>query len=250
MRRSVLLSLFALALLAAPAYAFLDDVAQLKDELQAYQSSHTTNFGDLVARLDEIAGPIFDDVPEEAWFFPFVSSVAEWGIVSGYTDATGNKTGTFGPSNPVTIAESLKMAFRAAQVDERQCKPVTNHPQAQSHWAERFVACAEQIDMRVFRKTLPDLNRPARRAEVLAIIDDAFGERVPALFASFRDTPGHPYEADVAYAVVRGVVSGDSDANGNNTGIFRPDDGVNRAEFSKMVYAQLKAKVRLQAQAN
>ena len=250
LRRTLLLSLLALALLSAPAYAFLDEVAQLKEELQTYQTTHTTaTFSDLVARLDDIAGPAFKDVTEGQWFHTYISAVADWGIVSGYTDERGNKTGMFGPANPVTIAEAMKMAFKAAKVDGKLCKPQVETAQAIGHWAERFIACAEQVNMRVLRKNAIDINRPARRAEVLAIVDDAFGEHVPALYASFLDTEGHLYEADVAYAVVRGVVNGDTDAQGRSTGTFRPNGAINRAEIAKIIYEQLKARVRLQTRA-
>ena len=72
------------------------------------------------------------------------------------------------------------------------------------------------------------------------IVHDLFGDDVPALFATFQDTVQHPYESDIAYASLLQVVSGDSDEQGASTGKFRPDEPINRAEASKVIYLKLK----------
>ncbi len=226
------------------AHAFLDELASLKAELQVYQTTHAADFTDVVQKLDDIGGVTFTDVSEADWFHSYVAAAAGWGIISGYTDPQGKPTGEFGPSKAVTVAESLKMAFRAARVDETAClRPVVDE-QARGHWAERYVSCAEERQMRFFETAqLPDLNRPVTRAELLTVIHDAFGDHVPPLYAEFTDTVGHKYEADIAYAVARGMVSGDRDDLGNPLGVFRPDAAVNRAEAAKILYARLRVLV-------
>lgn len=241
-----LLSFIAAALIMAPVTkAFLDEIALLREELQVYQTTRAANFSDLVSKLDEIAGLTFKDVADGSWYYKYVASVGNWGIVSGYFDDKGQRTGFFGPQNPVTVAESLKMAFKAARVDQSLCGSLPPaHPGTQGHWAASFVSCAEKMGVRLLeRNEYVDLNRPVTRAEALAIIDDVFGEEVPGVYADFEDTKGHEYEADVAYGVMRGIVSGDADAEGNSLGTFRPDDSVNRAEMSKLIYEQLKSDV-------
>ncbi len=59
----------------------------------------------------------FTDVPADAWYATFVRDAAQSGIVSGYTDARGNPTGRFGPSDPVTLGQALKIAVQGAGYD-------------------------------------------------------------------------------------------------------------------------------------
>lgn len=230
--------------IAAGSGAVFDELSELKQELTAWQTTHTADFSDLMETLDTLAGPSFIDVHDEDWFKQYVVSVAEWGIVSGYKDGDGKSTGVFGPGNPVTIAEMLKIVFEASQTDELKCDGTLLASSEKDHWAAPYVACGLEKQMRILRLPNIDLNRPALRGEVLSILHDGFGETVPPLYSNFRDVSGHPYEADVAYAALKGVVSGDKAATGEDLGTFRPNDLLNRAEASKIVYEKLKDNVR------
>jgi hypothetical protein len=109
-RWSIVISLTTF-LVVGTGVAFFDEVVALKAELAAWEAVHAeANFDDILEQLDDIAGTVFGDVSDEAWYAPYVTSLAEWGIVSGYRDASGNTTGQFGPGNSVTVAEVLKMA--------------------------------------------------------------------------------------------------------------------------------------------
>lgn len=241
---------FALALVVAVVMvpvtkAFFDELEELKQELVVWQTTHAADLSDLMNTLDDLSGPAFEDVSESDWFSPYVASVSDWGIVSGYKDSEGKPTGQFGPSNPVTIAELLKMAFEAAQANEDECGLVPPvHSQALGHWAAKYISCAEAIGARVISDAGIDFNRPAKRAEVVAVIHDAFGDNVPLLYSNFRDTSGHPLESDIAFAFDNGMVSGDKDAMGIQTGTFRPNDPINRAEVAKVIYERLKLAVK------
>lgn len=59
------------------------------------------------------AYPTFKDVPEDEWFYKYVESALQFGIVNGYTDAEGNLTGYFGPNDPVTRAAATKIILEA-----------------------------------------------------------------------------------------------------------------------------------------
>jgi hypothetical protein len=245
MRRFALaLPVLALALFLVPAAkSFFDELAELKQELVVWQTTHASDFSDLLNTLDDLSGPSFSDVSDADWFSPYVASVSDWGIVSGYKDAQGNPTGVFGPANAVTVAEMLKMAAEAAQVDEDVCGVApSTHAQAAGHWAAKYIACAEQMKVRILEDA-SDINRQAKRAEVLAIMDDIFKDSVPPLFSNFRDTAGHPLEADIAFGYLRGIVSGDKDSRGTELGTFRPDASINRAEVAKIIYQRLKVDV-------
>lgn len=231
------LSVLGFLLLATPARAFFEEIDLMQAQLTSSPGSPLQRLSTLLQTLDQV--PVaFSDVPEDSWYRTFVLELNRFGIVSGYRDTAGNPTGKFGPGYLVTVAEVVKMALRAAGVDETQCMGTLRHPGASSHWARDFVLCGEQKHMRVLAP-FPDLDRSALRGEVVAMIDDAFGAQVPVLRASFKDTRNHAYEEDIAYAASRGIVSGDTDAGGMPTGTFRPDDRINRAEVAKMIYLQL-----------
>lgn len=222
-----------------PADAFFQVFSQLAEEMKSIEQSAPD---DQEKTIRELRTAAFTDVSENDWFFRYVTPVARWGIVAGYKDAKGKPTGAFGPGNTVTIAETLKMALKAAQVDETTCKGTPSLAQARDHWARAFVVCAEGKKMRLFASK-PDLNRAATRAEVLSVIFDAFGDKVPPLFSSFTDTAEHPLESDIAYAAALKIVSGDKDGSGRSTGTFRPDAAVLRGEAAKMMYERLRVEV-------
>ncbi len=233
------------ALVATAAGAqFFDEIVALQEELKVWEESNAADFTGVIEQLTDITGPVFRDVSEKDWFNPFVASLAEWGIVSGFRDSAGKKTGEYRPGNEVTIAEVLKMAMEAARRDESLCIQTPLLPQAQSHWARAYVACAEKMGVRMLDARNPlDLNRPARRAEVLTIVHDIFLDKVLPLYSGFTDAQGHRYEADIAYANLYGIVSGDTDLSGAEKGTFRPDDSINRAEVAKIIYAKLKLQI-------
>ncbi len=223
---------------------FFDEIVALQEELRVWEESNAADFTEVIAQLDDITGPVFRDVQGDDWFNPFVASLAEWGIVSGFKDSNGRPTGEYRPGNNVTIAEVLKMAMEAAQVDTELCTNTPLHPQSVGHWAQAYIACAESFGVRLLDPRQPsELNRPARRAEVLTIIHDTFQDEVLPLYSSFSDTQGHRFEADIAYANLYGIVSGDTSSSGTETGTFRPDDSINRAEVAKIIYEKLKLQV-------
>lgn len=223
-----------------PASAFFDVLDQLKEQLKSGEKT-TSDLDNIIKDLEQVTGPRFNDTEKDSWYDFYVGTVAKWGIVSGYKNERGELTGNFGPGDPVTVAQFLKMALKAAKVDETACVGLPYHAGASGHWAERFVVCAEDLGVRVIQRGVP-LDQPALRGEVLTIIHDAFKHRVPPLLSTFRDTAGHLYESDIAFAAARGVVSGDT-KDGVRTGNFRPNDGLKRAEAVKIIFEQLKAYV-------
>ena len=227
--------------------AFFDELEALKAEMVVWETTHAADFSDLMNTLDDLSGRTFEDVVDSDWFSPYVASVSDWGIVSGYRNDKGELIGKFGPANSVTVAEMLKMAFEAAQVDETGCTTAPVLAGAATHWAALYVSCGEERNMRILREPGLDLNRPAERAEVLSIIHDAFGDTVPPLYSNFKDTQGHRFEADIAFAYSAGLITGDKDSKGVALGTFRPNALINRAETAKIIYERLKAQVKAAA---
>lgn len=234
LRRLVLVGMAFVTFLPAT-QAMFEAFVQLAEQLRQIEQSAPADQGKTVEKLQTVS---FTDVAKAEWYYRYVIPIASWNIASGYKNEQGKPTGTFGPGNTVTTAEILKMALKAAQVDETTCTGKAT----EDHWAKPFLACAREKKMRLFRGTT-DLNRPATRAEVLSVIFDAFGDKIPPLFAPFKDTEGHSLEPDIAYGAALKMVSGDKDATGKPTGTFRPDDPVTRSEAAKIIYERLRVRV-------
>lgn len=64
----------------------------------------------------DTASLTFTDVEKTGAYAPAIAKAATDGVVSGYTDANGNLTGMFGPTNNVTRAEFAKIVSVALQI--------------------------------------------------------------------------------------------------------------------------------------
>ena len=71
---------------------------------------------DGLADYEAPASPTFDDVATDAWYYDYVEAAVQLGIVSGYTDASGNLTGKFGPGDTVNRAAATKILVNAFAV--------------------------------------------------------------------------------------------------------------------------------------
>lgn len=239
-RLFAIVAVVALVFVAKPTVtAFFNELDGLKAMIASANVEPDDGIADLIAQLETEAPATFNDVSKSEWYYSFVASVVDWGIVSGYRSTDGVLTGVYGPGDQVTRAQMLKMALKAAQVDEAECRSTTEHPQAGGHWAFVYVACGETMQLRSLRGN-PPLDEAISRGEVVGMIHDAFQITVPPLYSNFKDTVNHAYESDIAYANITGLVTGDTDANGNPVGTFGPDRKLNRAEAAKLIYQALR----------
>ena len=167
----------------------------------------------------------FKDIDDDIWYGQFVTYAKDNNIVSGYS---GNREGEYGPGDPVTIAEVLKMALVAADQGEAE----TIDPRHPNHWAAKFFQKARNLNLTLGTEDNPNPNRPATRKEVAGLILEALGIIPPdTLLAPFSDvSTGNPYATAIAYLKQTGVISGDSTGN-----TFRPNDPINRAEVAKVI---------------
>jgi plastocyanin len=174
----------------------------------------------------------FSDVPVDAWFATYVNQAADAGIVDGYKDLYGNETGRFGPENRVTVAEALKIALESAGYD-------VSRGVGYGHWAAKYFSIALGEHFSVVSDPYLNPDRPALRAEVAALMSDAFHVAIPVPQGSvFTDLKaGDEYAGAVEALANAQVISGDTDTEGNRTGRFRPEAPVNRAETVKIAMA-------------
>lgn len=170
----------------------------------------------------------FLDVPPASWFASAVAALKDLGIISGYARADGTPTNTFGPADPVTRAQILKMALLAAKKEISDGAPA--NPSAANSWAAPFVRTAQNLRLSLFTPAY-DVHAPATRGEVVQILMEVFNLPPQSTVPDFSDVPAtHRFALAIAQAQALGIVEGDRDTAGKLLGTFRPDAAVNRAE--------------------
>ena len=182
---------------------------------------------------------VFTDVQTSTWFATYVREAAEAGIVTGYKDQYGKLTGKYGPSNSITLAEALKIAIEGAGYDNDLYGTLVDSGM-RTHWASSYysVAKGEQFD---FLRLQARVDRAATRAEVASMFASAFRSDLSTattVDTRYTDVKMSTVFAQSIEALSRdGILSGDTDAQGQVLGTFRPNATINRAEVAKMVIA-------------
>ena len=160
-------------------------------------------------------------------------ALAQDGIITGYKDAHGAPTGLFGPANPVTEAEILKMALLSS--GKTIGVGIPQNRSAQNDWSAPYVQEAETLKLSVYVPTL-DIHQSTTRGEVIQTILEAFGVTIATEDNPFQDlSTTSPFASSIETAAKLGIISGDTDAHGNPTGTVRPNDSINRAEAAKII---------------
>ncbi|MBU0458035.1 S-layer homology domain-containing protein, partial [Patescibacteria group bacterium] len=187
----------------------------------------------LAALVDDVE-VLYRDVPVDAWFAPYVSSLIEEEIATGYENEQGEPIGEFGVSNPVTYAEVLKMSLEAVGVSLQS--GTSRNISAQGTWADAYVAYGESEGISVLTPSL-NVHESSTRGAVIQIMLEAMGILIgPKSETSYTDvSPNHPYARAIATATFIELIEGDSDTSGNKLNTFRPDEPINRAEVAKIV---------------
>ena len=187
----------------------------------------------------DIGGTVitFDDVPSDSWFGPYVLTIAKRGIMSGYADARGNPTNTFGPGDPVTVAQLAKITHTLMKESVSGITMAPKNPRAQKTWASAYMASAEDRGWLVYFDGTVDPDRPATRGEVLVTLLQ--GLDIPAHWPkgkTFTDVlRSTPHAGAIETAAEEGIVSGKNGDDGKPTGLFEPLAPVTRAEIAKIL---------------
>lgn len=110
------------------------------DEKGNFNPNDTINRAEVAAIICRITGVeddakgmknvVFTDVPSTHWAVGYVAKAVEHGVINGY----GN--GTFGPSNPVTYAQMVKMLVCAWGYEEEA--------QAKGGWPNGYLQVANE----------------------------------------------------------------------------------------------------------
>jgi len=164
----------------------------------------------------------------------YITKLSEKGVVHGYDD------GTFQPNRVVSRAEFLSMAMKnaAIAVDAKATTTFTDIP-SDGAWMIPYVAKAKELwiisGQTINGKFVFRPNDGVTRAEAIAILFRASKIEVDAkATTTFTDIPSDgawmiPY---VAKAKELWIISGQTI---NGKFVFRPNDGITRAESSKII---------------
>ncbi len=175
----------------------------------------------------------YEDVPPSAWYAGYVSQATTLDIVAGYRDSNGKLTGKFGPSDNVTVAQSLKMATVAAGYDASK---YTVSDAWHDVWYGPYVGVAQTENFSFFLDRKTNFNNQASRGELAQIVADAFLLAKSTDTTPFTDVPSTDTNIGAINRLYAdGIISGDTDAYGHTTNTFRPNDKINRAEGVKLI---------------
>lgn len=181
-----------------------------------------------------MSSSIFQDVPKDAWFAPYIWRVNQHSLMAGYKNADGSLTGEFGPERAVSVAELIAIAQRAANRSVA-LDIVPANASARGQWFAGAYAAAETDGW--FLTFDRDLNpaRAATRAEVVSTLLQALDVPLEwphgTLFADIH--PSTPWAMAIETMAELGAIS--TDKVNDRLPNFRPNDQVNRAELGKML---------------
>ena len=96
--------------------------------------------------------PLFPDLPEGHWAYPYVSDLVSQGVIKGCDD------GSFQPERNVTYGETFKLILLAVGVSEPEGQPG-------QHWAYPYIQLALN-NLLVYSFDAGDLDKVPTRREV------------------------------------------------------------------------------------
>ena len=163
--------------------------------------------------------PLFPDLPQSHWAYPYVSDLVRQGVVKGCDD------GSFQPERNVTYGETFKLILLAVGVSEPEGQP-------DQHWAYPYIQLALN-NLLVYSFDANDLDKVPTRREVA---------RMAARALDFTDISGDsPYnDCDDGYVVKlyeKGVMEGV--INGDGSRSFLPDNPISREEISTVIWRMM-----------
>ncbi len=164
----------------------------------------------------------FDDAE---WYWEPVMTTRHKGIVNGYGD------GNFGPNDPVTYAQALKMILLAKgyEVPESDSK---------EEWYEVYLTHLDGLALkRLNSKNFANWNAAASRGDIVMMVNEIFGiELSDYIDGTFPDVSADDAVAkDAMASYLAGIFTGEG-----GTGKLNPNSTINRAAFAKVINAAIK----------
>ncbi len=166
--------------------------------------------------------PTFSDVASDAWYFDYVETAAEMGILNGKGD------GKFAPDDNITVAEAVKIA--ACAYAEAHGATITGTGE---NWYDKYVDYAKSFSLIEPHIEL-DYTKPATRAEIAYLFSRAditknYINDVP--ITDIPDVDGDtPYYHEIIDMFNLGAAVGSDAAY-----TFHPNDNIKRSEAAAMI---------------
>ena len=177
----------------------------------------------------EKPAPVFEDVPEGAWYYDAVQWAAQNGITGGVNSTH------FAPDGKATRAQVMTFLWKAFGSPEPTISnPFTDVPEGK-YYTKAVVWATEQGITAGTGKTTFSPNRTCTRAEVVTFLWRASGSPEPdSTGCKFTDVKvGSYYEKAVLWAVEKGITKG----TGAET--FRPNATCTRAQIVTFLFRAL-----------
>ena len=162
----------------------------------------------------------YTDIKSGDWFYPYVISLTESGVIGGSTSTT------YSPGSDVTWGEALKMVLLAAGYDAQ--------PSDGSHWASGYLSLA--LSEGILKESVP-LREAITRDQLAQLAAAALKLTLPS---GFKETPFQDVSpsADTAPAIMAlyeaGIVEGTTLSDGQV--VYRPDSPLLRSEVAAIVW--------------
>ncbi|WP_052158824.1 S-layer homology domain-containing protein [Halobacillus sp. BBL2006] len=175
------------------------------------------------------ASDSFQDVDQVPWADEEIEYLSEQGIIQGYGD------GQFGPKDNVTRAQAALMLVNSLYPDAKadqapEFKDVSNG----SHYSNAIAVANEKGLVEGYPDGTFKPSAPITRAEAAVIIDNAYGVERADDSVDFSDITS----LDWAKGSVLDL-SSQHIINGYPDGLFKPNQSINRAEFSVTLAATM-----------
>ena len=165
--------------------------------------------------------PTFADVAKDAWYFDYVETAAEMGILNGKGD------GLFAPDDNITVAEAVKIA--ACAYADAHNGTISGSGE---NWYDKYVDYAKSFGIIEPHIEL-DYTKPATRAEIAYLFSRADSTKHYINDVPITDIPDvdgdTPYYHEIIDMFNLGAAVGSDAAY-----TFHPNDNVKRSEAAAM----------------
>ena len=173
----------------------------------------------------------FTDVPEDHWGYEHIYFLNERNIV------TGTSKTTFNPGGNITRGQAATMLVRALYPDMTEIPdniPFTDVDKNSFYYPYIAIASEKGI-ISGYGNGLFGIDDPITRAQTAKLIDNAYEVTMGPAQTIFSDV-----ELNTWYTESIGLLSSNNIISGYPGGIFKPQNNVIRAEFSKMLAGTIK----------
>ena len=161
----------------------------------------------------EVKKSRYPDIPADSWYIDYVEALSDDGVINGYDN------GDFGPADPVTFGQALKLVILAAGLPEQ--------PSLGEHWADGYLAYA--IEHKLFEGEAQSLDAPASRLLIAHLAANALS------LAPKEESPFSDCDDRLAAALAEtGVITGSAASDGSME--YRPGAQIMRCETAALIF--------------